>query len=98
MKLFLYRTEERHQKRNTEINHETVEEGDDDQILSGGAGDDGQGSVHGSGTTRRDRGEATEPADHEGGTQQGDNFAGYVGEQGHCAQFGSLVFGDEDAG
>lgn len=48
----LYRAEERNQKRYAEIHHKTVEEGNDNKVLSGRAGDDGQGGVHGSGSTR----------------------------------------------
>ena len=47
---WLYRTEKRYQKRDAEIHHKAVEEGNDDQVLSGGAGDDGEGSIHGGGT------------------------------------------------
>ena len=50
--IILKGTEERNQKRNAEIHHKAVEEGNDDKVLSGRAGDDGQGSVHGSGSTR----------------------------------------------
>ena len=50
--IILEGTEKRNQKRNAEIHHKAVEEGNDDKVLSGRAGDDGQGSVHGSGSTR----------------------------------------------
>lgn len=48
--IILYRAEKRYQKRDAEIHHKAVEEGNDDKVLSGGAGDDGEGSIHGGGT------------------------------------------------
>ena len=61
----LNRAKERNQKRNAEVYHKAVEDGNDDILLPGRLRDDGQGSIHGSGTARRDRSEIAEPPDHE---------------------------------
>jgi hypothetical protein len=75
---WLYRTKERHQKRYTEIHYKAVKDGDDDILLPCTLRNDGQGSVHRSGTTWWDGSKITEPTDHQWGAQQSHDFAGYV--------------------
>ena len=81
-----------------EVDEEAVEEGEDDEVLAAGAGDDGEGGVHGGGAAAGDGGQGAEVLDQQGGAKQGEHLADDVGEQGDGAQFGPTVLGDEDAG
>ena len=83
--MLLNRTKECNQEWYTEIYYETMKDRDDDILLSGTLRDDGQGSIHRSGTTRRDGSKITEPTDHQWGTQQSHNLAGDVLQQGDCS-------------
>ena len=75
-----------------------MEDGQDDKVATGDEGDDGQRGVHGRGPGDGDWGEATEPPHKPRGAQQGDELADDIGEQGHRAEFGAAILGDEDAG
>ena len=68
-KHLLNRTKERHQKGYAEIHHEAMEDGDDDEALSGTLRNDGKGGVHGGGTARRDGSKVAEPSHHQRSTE-----------------------------
>ena len=97
MEYFLKATEQRHQKRDAEVHHKSVEDGHHDQFLSCRLSDDRQGGVHRGGASGRDGSQPSEPTHQERCTQQRHQLAGNVGQEGDGSRLGSFVFGDEDA-
>lgn len=92
------RAEKGNQKRHTEVDDESMKDGYNGKLLSGGAYDNGQSGVHGGGSSGRYRCQIAEPAYQEWGAQKGQQFTYDVRQQGNRAQFCSPVFGDEYAG
>ena len=72
--------EQRDKEGDTEVDAEAVEERQDDVVLAATTGDDGQGGVHGRGSAGRDGGEPSEPAHHQWGSKQRDDFAQNVSQ------------------
>lgn len=94
----LHGAEEGDEEGDAEIDKEAVEDGKDHDVAAGDKGDDGQSGVHRRGPGHGYWGVTPEPPHKQRGAEQGYEFAGDVGEQGHRAEGRAPVFGDENAG
>ena len=95
--IYLKRAEEGDEEGYAEVDEEAVEQRQDNIFLTAAAGDDGQGGIHGGGAAGTDGCQPPEPSHHQRGTQQGDDLAQNVGQQGNGTQFWSMVLSDDNA-
>lgn len=93
----LQTAKESDEKRHAEVDHEAVEDRQNNVSIARRARDDGQRGIHRCSPSGGDWRKVAEPTGEQRCAEQRQQFARDVGEQGHSAKFRAAVFGDEDA-